>query len=279
MLSINQKQAIVAERSKMIKSYSTVAVVRLDGIPDRLLQSVRNRMRGDSVFITGRKNILNRILASSKGTEPLSSYLTGTSVIILTNKSPFDLYRELRNSSIRLAAKPNQIAPSDIRIEAGETSLAPGQAVTELKTAGIDVKIEKGKVVISKEKVLVHKGEPISLNVAKALHTLNILPFSAELKLEVALNDNLIFNNEVLGIDTTTVLEDINRSISRVIALSVNAKIINRYTINRFITESYINAIALGVEANLYDSGIADRLIGKAYRIASALSAKTVNND
>ena len=72
MLSINQKQAIVAERSKLIGRYSTVAVVRLDGTPDRLLQSVRNRMRGESVFITGRKNILNRILASSKSTENLS---------------------------------------------------------------------------------------------------------------------------------------------------------------------------------------------------------------
>ncbi len=279
MLSINQKQAIVAERSKLIGRYSTVAVVRLDGTPDRLLQSVRNRMRGESVFITGRKNILNRILASSKSTENLSSYLTGTSVIILTNKSPFDLYKELRGSSIRLAAKPNQLAPSDIKIEAGETSLAPGQAVTELKTAGIDVKIDKGKVVISKERVLVHKGEPISLSVAKALHTLNILPFSAELKLEVALNGNLLFNKEVMGIDAKMVLEEINRSIGEVIALSVNAKIINRYTINRFITESYINAIALGVEANLYDTGIADRLVGKAYRIASSLSAHTGNND
>ena len=55
----------------------------------------------------------------------------------------------------------------------------PGQTVTELKAAGIDVQIQKGKVVIAKDKVLVKKGETISPGVAKALHTLEVYPFSA----------------------------------------------------------------------------------------------------
>ena len=58
----------------------------------------------------------------------------------------------------------------------------PGQAVTDLKAAGIDVQIQKGKVVIAKDKVITKKGEAITSSVAKALHTLDINPFSATLE-------------------------------------------------------------------------------------------------
>ena len=55
----------------------------------------------------------------------------------------------------------------------------PGQTVTELKTAGIDVQIQKGKVVIAKDKMLVKKGEQMTPKVAKALHSSKYIPFNA----------------------------------------------------------------------------------------------------
>lgn len=278
MLNIEQKKKIIAEKSKNLKKYSTIAIVPLDGTPDKLLQSIRNRTRENIMFITGRKNILLRILKSNKNTEPLTKYIKNTSAIILSNKDPFEIYNEFRKNSIRLAAKPNQIAPSDINIKKGETSLTPGQAVTELKSAGIDVKIDRGKVVISRAKVLVKKGNKISLKVAKALYTLDILPFVAQLKPSIAYNDGVLFTSDVLDINKEKTTRNILNAFNAALAISINQKIINIYTIKGFIGKAYNNAIALGIEEQIYDTGIIDRLIEIAYREAGSVE-KLVKKD
>ncbi len=261
MLNIEQKKRIVEQGSGSLRGYSTIAVLPLSGIPDRLLQSVRNKMRGDVEFITGRKNILARVLKSDSRTAGLVEHIEGTCAVVMSNSSPFELYRTFKNNSIRLAAKPNQIAPEDIHIEAGETSLAPGQAVTELKSAGIDVKIDRGKVVISKAKVLVRKGDKISTNVAKALHALDVLPFTAELAPSVTLSGGLLFTPEVLGIDRDTSVAGILRAFGYGLALSMHAKIVNRFTIGNMVVEAYNNAVALGVGAKIYDTEIIEKLL------------------
>lgn len=261
MLNIEQKKNVVEQRSKSLKGYSTVAILPLGGIPDRLLQSIRNKMRGEAEFMTGRKNILTRILKSDSRTAELVKHVDGTCAVVMTNSDPFTLYKAFKGSSIKLAAKPNQIAPEDINIEAGETSIAPGQAVTELKTAGIDVRIDRGKVVISKSKVLVKKGEKISINIAKALHTLEIQPFSAELVPSVTFSGGLVFTPDILSISRETTVADILQAFSRGFALSIGAKIVNKSTIGVLMAEAYRNAVALGVGAKIYDTKIVERLL------------------
>jgi Ribosomal protein L10. len=223
--------------------------------------------------VTGRKNILRRTLSSDSRTASLAKNLEGTCAIVMSNENPFELYKEFKGSAIKLAAKPNQKAPADINIEAGETPLPPGQAVTELKSAGIDVKIDKGKVLISKAKTLVHKDEVITLNVAKALHTLNVLPFTAELKPSAIFNEGYIFTQELLELDSKRMAEDIARAFGSALAFSFEAKIINKYTVKKFVEEAYRNAMALGVGAKIYDSKVIDALLANAYAAASTLGS------
>ena len=179
MLTKEQKIRFVAENSKLLKSYKVIGIVQLSGIPDRLLQSTKNGLRDGTRFIIGRKTLLTKVLESDAHAKHLVKELSATSAIILSNEDPFELYGKFRANSLRLAAKPGQIAQEDVSVVAGETGIQPGQTVTDLKTAGIDVQIQKGKVVIAKDKVLVAKGEPVTLKVAKALHILDILPFKA----------------------------------------------------------------------------------------------------
>src|SRR5208283_37076 len=169
MLSKSQKMSFVETGKGYAKKYSTVGVLPLSGIPDRLLQSTKNKLKGDVTFVLGRKTLLTRILESSEKTKGLVKDLEATSAIIFSNDDPFELYKKFKAGAIKMAAKPNQIALDDVSVQAGETNIMPGQAVTELKAAGIDVQIQKGKVVIAKDKVIAKKGEMISASVAKAL--------------------------------------------------------------------------------------------------------------
>lgn len=271
MLTKDQKIKFVEENTKLLDKYKVVGIVPLSSIPDRLLQKSKNQMKPDVKFLLGRRNLLVKILESKPALKPLINEMKGTSAILLSNGDPFELYGRFKANTIRLAAKPNQIAPSDIEIKSGETSIQPGQAVTELKQAGIDVKIDKGKVLISKDKVLVPKGTVIAANVAKALRTLGIMPFTASMLPSVITDKKLMFMGEVLSIDAASTLQDITDSFYKALSLSLSAKIINRYTINHFIGEAYAQAEYLGVTANIYDTGITEKLVSNAAAQASAL--------
>ncbi len=257
MMSKQQKIEFVNKWSKELAGYSSVGVVHLKGKPDRLLQSTKSRLLGKAKLVIGRKNQLGKILLSSDRTKELANDLDGTSAILLTNEDPFDVYKVFRNNAIRLAAKPKQVAPDDIMVKGGETGVPPGQAVTELKMAGIDVQIQKGKVVISKDKVLVNKGSTITLAVAKALHTLNIAPFEASIEPHVILSGKLVLTREVLGINAAQVAEDIARSFRDAIALCMELSIPNEYTIGGLLSRAFNNATYLGSQVGVSDSAAA----------------------
>ena len=273
MLTKEQKIKFVEEGKKALDAYKVIGVVELDYIPDRLLQSSRNSMREKVRFMTGRKNFMEMILESSERTKPLVKELKGTSAILLSNEDPFELNKLFKSKSLKLAAKTKQIAPEDIVISAGETSLQPGQAVTELKSAGIDVKMDKGKVLIAKDKVLVAKGSQISLSIAKALHTLEVMPFTAYIAPKALLSGGLIFRQDALSMNAEQLSKDIAHAFAEALELSFKAKIVNKYTIKKLVTDAYLSALHVGVEAKLYDSGIIDKLLANA-----VLQASTINN-
>jgi large subunit ribosomal protein L10 len=278
MLSKEQKIKFVAEKSKELKNYKIVGIIQLNGKPDRLLQASRSRLRQEMKLITGKRSLLSRILESDERTKPLVQELKGTSAILLANGDPFEIYGKFSSNVIKLAAKPRQIAPADIWINEGETGVAPGQGVTELKQAGIDVQIQKGKVVISKEKVLVPKGAVISLAVAKALHTLNITPFEASIVPEVLLWEKVQLRRDVLNISPERTAQSLSLCFRNALALSSELGIVNQYTVMPLIAKAYNSAIALGTSVNAYDTGIIERVLAKAAMQASGLESAAAKN-
>jgi large subunit ribosomal protein L10 len=271
MLSKKEKESFVKEAAKAMSKYTTVGVINLSGIPDNLLQKTRNGMRDEIRLILGKKNILERVLKSEERTEKLADNLSGTSAIVLSNSDPFDIYKAFKSNEIKLTAKPKQIAPADINIEAGETSLQPGQAVTELKQAGVDVQIQKGKVMISKSKVIVKKGEMITSTAAKVLHTLGVAPFRAAIEPVSLLSNGVIFGKDVLDISAEKTITGLSKAFMEAYTLCLEIGEVNEYTLKPLITTAYLRALALGLEIKAYEPGIIELLIGRASVQAAAL--------
>ncbi len=274
MMDKKGKIEFVQRAIKELDSHKLVGVVGTNNLPDRLVQSTKNRLKPTTRFIMGRKTLLAKILEGSKEGKSLVKDLTGTSAIVLSDEDPFKLYGMFKAGVLKLSAKPGQIAPNDVPISSGETSIMPGQTVTELKSAGIDVQIQKGKVVISKDKVLVKKGETISPAVAKALRILDITPFEAVMDPSAFVYEHISFGRNALSINADVIKGEIAVAFKQALSISMSCNIINQYTINSFIAKAYSNALYLGVEAGAFDSGVIERLISKAALCAAALSPK-----
>ncbi len=270
MLSKNQKIEFVNKISKDLDNYKTIGVVQLDSIPDALLQKARNGNRKDIRFVMGRKSLLVKVSENKPATKKLADFVTNTSAIVLSNLDVFETNSSIRAYALQAEAKPRKPAKDDIVIPAGETSLQPGQAVTELKQAGLDVQMQKGKVTIANPKTI-KKGEIISPQLAKAMHTLSIKPFTMSMHLNAAYFSDIIFDSKALSITRESIIADISRAFSGALAASYKAGIVNSYTIKSIVADCYAKAVALGVSCKIYDKGITEILIGKAVAQAESL--------
>ena len=272
-----QKVEFVKRLSEDMKRHKTVAVVPLEMVPDRLMQKVRNGLKPDAKFVVARKNLILMALESDKRFEGLKSHVHGNVALVLSDKDVTEVNAFVSSNKLRLGAKPNQISPDDIRIEAGETSIAPGQAVTDLKAAGIDVQIQKGKVVIGKSKVLVHKGDKISHAVSKALKMLEIMPFEAAAVVDAAQEGNVTFGKEALNFNRSKALDELAVDFVAANELSIRINYVTAYNVSGFISRAFIGAVALGVQNNLYEKEIIDKVVSKAF--LQALGLKSAADD
>ncbi|MDE1823634.1 MAG: 50S ribosomal protein L10 [Candidatus Micrarchaeota archaeon] len=266
-----QKVEFVKKLKKEAKESKTIGIMPIDAVPDRLVQRLRNELKPKVKFVIARKSLIMRTLEGDERLSKLKDYADGNFALMLTDMEPTELNSLVKRNRMRLGAKPNQISPDDIHIESGETTIPPGQAVTDLKTAGIDVKIDKGKVVISKSKVLVTKGMKISTAIAKALKMLDIMPFETGTTLRVALNENILFTSGALGVDAIFVTNEITRSFGEANSLSLAIGFVTPYNADMLIRKGYLSALGLGLSAKIYEPGITDKLLANAVREALSI--------
>ena len=266
-----EKVAFVEREKEEMKGYRVVGIMPIDALPDRLFQKIRNDLKPDTKIVVARRSLLERMLGEN--TKKLLDGRKGNVAILISKKDPLELYESITSNRIKLIAKPGQISPQDIVIEQGETSIPPGQGVTDLKTAGIDVQIQKGKVVISKTKVLVAKGAKISVAVSKALKLLDIMPFEAQGRVSALLADGIVFTEKALGITPAVVLAEIAKSFGEANALTVEIGYPTKYNIEGMISKAFASALHLGVERKIYEKETVEKLLGIASLEASSVNA------
>ncbi|MDE1860180.1 MAG: 50S ribosomal protein L10 [Candidatus Micrarchaeota archaeon] len=266
-----EKVEFVNKLRTEMKSYKTVAVMPMEKVPDRLVQKVRNELRPKAKFVIARKSLVMRALEGDERLKQLEQYIPSDFALILTNMDPTELNKIIAANRTKLGAKPNQLSPEDIHIESGETTIAPGQAVTDLKTAGIDVQIQKGKVVISKSKVLVAKGAKITTAVSKALKMLDIMPFETGTRLNAVMHDRILFTERVLAITEASLRTDIAASFSQADALALSIGFVTPFNVSGLVRKAYMSALGLGLDAEIYEPEISEKLLAKAMRAAMEL--------
>lgn len=262
----------VEDIKKHAKEYKLIGLVDMYGIPAQQVQQIRRNLRGKAVIKMTRNTLIthafNEIGGDIKG---LTKYLSGHSAIIFTNDNPFKLFKQLEKTKTKMSAKPGEKAPEDIVIPSGPTSFKPGPIVGELQQVGIPAAIESGKVKIKETKTVVKKGGVISAKLAAVLSKLDIKPMDVGLALQVAYHDGGIFEPSVLAVDETVILGQIALASRQALALSIEAAIPTKDSMEAILIKAVRDARGLAVEAAIYEKDVVDMIIGKAYREGQVL--------
>ncbi len=271
------KYEFVEKLAKLIEEYPVVGVVNIENIPAAQMQKMRATLRGKSYIIVGKNRLIKLALEKAeekkKGVKDLASYIEGQTGLIFTKMNAFKLIKLLDASKTKAPAKGGEIAPEDIVVPAGETQFKPGPVISEFQKVGLPAAVQKGKIVIRKDTVLVKKGEKISRDVAQVLTKLEIYPLTVGLDLRAAYEDGMVFPREVLEVSTDKVYSDLMNAIQSAINLSVNAAYPTPITIGIMLTTAHINAMNLAINAGIVNKYTVKFILAKAYGQMIALAS------
>jgi large subunit ribosomal protein L10 len=243
------KQDSLAEIKKLAKEYKTIALADIKSFPADLFQKIRKKLKGKAIVKVTKTRIVQRMLDETQYKDSeLKGFAQNMCAVIFTNLDPFELFALVKKNKGKTAAKAGQTAPLDIVVPAGDTGLPPGPALTDLKNAGLKVKLQGPTIQVSEDKIVAKKGETISQAVASVLSKLNIRPISVGLNITAVMQGKTLYLAEVLNIDEEEVF-------------------------NNFRT-AYLNAIGLAMEIGYSTPETVKLMIQKAFRESEAIALK-----
>ncbi|MEE9151290.1 MAG: 50S ribosomal protein L10 [Thermoplasmata archaeon] len=259
----------------MLLNNPVIGVVDIEGIPATQLQQIRKSLPSGSKFVVTRNTLLKLALKKAsrkkKNIEKLTASLDGQRGIIASEINPFRLFRVMESTKIKAPARGGEIAPEDIDVKEGDTPFKPGPIVGELQKAGFPAAIERGKVVIKKDRTMVEKGQRIPTDVAKLLARLEIYPMIVGLNLMAGFENDTVFTRDVLDVDVAGYIKDIKMASSQAFNLSMFIDYPTKRNIHALLQNAHQNAFNLAFNAEIPSSGTIVLLLNKAQNQALSL--------
>jgi len=242
----------VAQLKHLLTKYKTIAIIDLTNLPSPQLQKMRKKLNDVLIRVTKKSLIILALNETGKGLEKLDKVLEGNVMpaLIFTNDSSFKLAKFLRRNKSQVSAKTGQVAPRDIIVSPGPTSLPAGPVIGELGAAGIKASVEAGKISIRQESTIVKEGQVIKANIADILVKLGIKPMEIGLSLIASFENGVIFNKEILNIDDKIFIDNLKLAASDALKLTVSIGYITKDNVNLVLSKVEREALALEKLAN-----------------------------
>ena len=242
-----EKKKIVRELLNLIKSKKTILIASIKNLPASQFQEISKKVRGKAIVIVPKKNLIFRALDNSGNEElkKMEKQIDSDFALLFSDEDAFELASFLIEKKSPAKAKPGQIAPEDIIIQPGPTDLVPGPAISELGALGIQIQIDKGKIMIKEPKTIVKAGEKISKQASEIMSKLGIKPFSIGFVPLCAfdLKENKLYIN--IKIDKEETLKNLKYAYGKALPFAVEIGYPSKDTIKFLIGKAGMHGKAL----------------------------------
>jgi large subunit ribosomal protein L10 len=221
---LEEKTGEVEEIRELLKEYKSIGVASLQKVRAAQLQEFKKNLAG-KVYMRVLKNTLTKLAIEDMGEtdlKKLEAYLEGSNVLLFTNLNPFKLALLLERGKVKTTAKSGDIAAMDVVIPAGNTGQPPGPIISQFNAAGLPTRIESGSVWVSKDTLVVRKGEVISERLAGVLSKLGIKAVEAGLSMKAVLDEGLMIVGDQLKLDVEGTRRSFEQSHGEAFALSLS---------------------------------------------------------
>ena len=277
---LEKKASEVEAIKELLKEYKSIGIASLQKVRASQLQELKKNLAG-KVFMRVLKNSLTKFAIDDLDNEDikkLEEYLVGSNLFLFTNLNPFKLALLLERGKIIITAKSGDTAAMDVVIPTGNTGQPPGPIISQLNAVGLPTRIESGSVWVSKDTLVVRKGETIDERLAAVLSKLGIKSVEAGLSMQAILDEGLMINGEDLKIDIDETRKTIEQSNNDAFALSLSIGYTTPETIIMLLQIAQQNAFALSLNAAIPTKETICDLLRKAHTEMLGLNNKLANS-
>lgn len=250
------KKDQVKDIVKLFNEYPVAGIIDMQNLPALQFMKIRKQLK-DKMYtkVTKRRLILKAIeqLKDKKNIGNLKQYLGGMPSLIFTKEDPFILQKQISKSKSNVAAKPGQIAPDDIKIDAGPTPFTPGPIIGELGKLGLKTEVKEGKIHLKEAKVLVKAGSVITPAVADLLTKLGIEPMTIGLNLVAAYENKTgeILEKKTLSVDEKEYVDNLKQIALWAVNLAAFIEYPDAEILKMVIKKAYLSGKSVAEKAKL----------------------------
>jgi len=267
----------VEEISQLVCKYKGMGIASLQKVRASQMQELKKNM-ADKVHMRVIKNTLMKLAIENCREKPdlkkLENHLSGSNVYLFTDLNPFKLVLILERGKVKTTAKANDIAALDVVVPAGNTGQSPGPIISQLNAAGLPTRIESGSVWVSKDTLVVRKGEPINERLASVLSKLGIKSVELGLAVTVMYDEGLIITQDQLRINLEDTKKEIESAYGESFALSLSIAFPTPETTVPLLQLAHQQAYALSINAAIPTKDTIEDLLRKAHMEMLSLSSR-----
>jgi large subunit ribosomal protein L10 len=263
---LEEKSNEVEEIKDIFKEYKSIGIASLKKVRASQLQELKKSMQG-KVYLRVLKNTLIKIALDEMNQaelKKLEEYLEGSNVFLFTDLNPFKLALMLERGKVKTTAKSGDIAAEDVVIPASNTGQPPGPVISQLNAVGLPTRIESGSVWVSKDTLVVRKGEPINERLAGVLSKLGIKAVELGISMRAVFDNGLMITGDQLKIDIPSTKKSVESSNQEAFALAISIGYATKETITLLLQTAHRKAFALSVGAVIPTKETIADLIRKA---------------
>ena len=263
---LEEKSSEVEAIKDILKEYKSIGIASLKKVRASQLQELKKSMAG-KVHLRVLKNTLMKLAIEEMNQaelKKLEEYLDGSNVYLFTDLNPFKLALLLEHGKVKTTAKSGDVAAMDVVIPSGNTGQPPGPVISQLNAVGLPTRIESGSVWVSKDTLVVRKGEVINERLAGVLSKLGIKAVELGLSMRAVLDNGLMIVGDQLKVDVEGTRKSIEASNAAAFALALGIAYPTKDTIAPLLQVAHQKAVALSVGAAIPTKETIADLIRKA---------------
>jgi len=235
---------------KLLSEYRKILLVTCDNIGSNHMQRIRRTMRGKAVLLMGKNTMMRKAirmnLASNSKWEALLPHITYNVGMIFTNTDLQQIKKIIDESRVPAPAKIGAVAPNDVIIPKGITTLEPTKTGF-LQALNIASKINKGSIEILQDVHLIKENDKVGSSEATLLQMLDIRPFEYGLKITSIYDDGAVYSVKVLMMTDDDIMARFCDGLKNVASLSLGLHYPTLASFPHAFLNAYKNLLAIAV--------------------------------
>ena len=274
---LEEKTGEVEEIKAILKEYKSIGIASLHKARAAQLQELKKNLIGKVCMRVIKNSLIRRAIENMGATDlkKIMQHLEGSNLLLFTDLNPFKLAILLERGKVTTTAKSGDIAAMDVVIPEGNTGQPPGPIIGQLNAVGLPTRIESGSVWVSKDTLVVRKGEAINERLAAVLSKLGIKAVEAGLSMTAVYDEGLMITGDQLKIDLEETRKSVEQSHGNAFALSLSIAYPTSENITALLQIMHQKAFALSLSAAVpTKENIAD-LVRKAHTQMLSLNNAT----